>query len=100
MYSNSLGVPQDYARAVGWWRKAAEQGYVKAQYILGLTYSEGLGVPQAFAQAYIWFNLAACRHPPSEKRDNAVSNRDKVAKKATPAQISEAEKLAQEWKPK
>ncbi len=30
----------------------------------------------------------------------AVKNRDIVAKKMTPAQISEAQKLAREWKPK
>ncbi len=27
MYGEGLGVPQDYAKAVGWLRKAAEQGY-------------------------------------------------------------------------
>ncbi len=30
----------------------------------------------------------------------AVNNRDIIAKRMTPAQISEAEKLAREWKPK
>ncbi len=38
--------------------------------------------------------------PPGEKRDAAVKNRDIVAKKMTPAQIAEAQKLAREWKPK
>ena len=63
-------------------------------------YGEGLGVPQDYAQAHMWFNLAASRHPPGEGRDIAVKNRDDVAKKMTPAQISEAQKLAREWKPK
>jgi TPR repeat protein len=27
MYNNGEGVPQDYALAVEWYRKAAEQGY-------------------------------------------------------------------------
>ena len=30
----------------------------------------------------------------------AISNRDTAASKMTPAQVAEARKLAQEWKPK
>jgi uncharacterized protein len=30
MYSSGTGVPQDYTQAVEWYRKAAEQGHVKA----------------------------------------------------------------------
>ena len=73
----------------------------------------GRGVPQGYAQAHMWFNLAASRFPPGEDRDRAVKNRDiaelggghallgdLVAKMMTPAQISEAKKLAREWRPK
>ncbi len=63
-------------------------------------YYNGRGVPQDYAQAHMWFNLAASRVPPGEGRDIAVKNRDIVAKTMTPAQISEAQKLAREWKPK
>ncbi len=100
MYRKGLGVPQDYAEAVGWWCKAAEQGHANAQYNLGLMYKNGLGVPQDEAQGYMWFNLAASSFPPGEDRDTAVENRDNVASSITPAQISEAQKLAREWKPK
>ena len=99
-YIEGKGVPQDYARAVGWWRKAAEQGVAEAQYNLGNMYYNGKGVPQDYVQAHMWSNLAASRFPPSEYRDQAVKNRDIVAKKMTPAQISEAQKLAREWRPK
>ncbi len=100
MSGEGLGVPQDDARAVHWWRKAAEQGQAEAQNNLGFMYNSGHGVPQDYAQAYMWFNLAASRFPPGEDRDQAVKNRDLLTKRMTPAQISEAEKLAQEWKPK
>ena len=100
MYRNGHGVPQDDAEAVGWWRKAAEQGDANAQYNLGLMYKNGLGVPQDEAQAYMWFKLASSTFPPGEGHDDAVKNRDIVAKRMTPAQISEAKKLAREWKPK
>lgn len=29
MYHNGLGVPQDYAQAVAWYRKAAAQGFAE-----------------------------------------------------------------------
>ena len=99
-YDNGQGIPQDYAEAMKWFRKAAEQGYAKAQYNLGVIYGYGEGVPQDDAHAYMWFKLAASRLRPGEGRDIAVKNRDIVAMRMTPAQISEAEKLAREWKPK
>ncbi len=100
MYINGQGVPQDFAKALQWYRKAAEQGHAKAQGNLGFMYGRGQGVPQDYAQAHMWFNLAASRFPPGEDRDKAVKYRDIGASKMTPAQIAEAEKLAREWKPK
>ncbi len=100
MYRNGQGVPQHDAEAVGWYRKAAEQGHAEAQFNLGVMYDNGLGVPQDYAQAHMWYNLAASRFPPGEDRDKLVKNRDDVAKRMTPAQISEAQNLAREWKPK
>ncbi len=60
----------------------------------------GHGVPQDYALAHMWFNLAASRDPPGEDLDSAVKNRDIVAERMTPAQISEAQKLAREWRQK
>ncbi len=100
MYGNGHGVPQDYARAVKWYRKAADQGVADAQLMLGVMYGEGQGVPKDYAQAHMWLNLAASSFPPGKDRDRAAKNRDIVAERMTPAQISEAEKLAREWKPK
>ncbi len=100
MYAKGQGVPQDDAEAVKWFRKAAEQGYAGAQFNLGFMYYNGRGVPQDYAQAHMWYNLAASRLPTGEDRGIAAKNRDIVAKRLTPAQISEAQKLAREWKPK
>ncbi len=100
IHEKGQGVPQDYAKAVRWYRKAAEQEYAKAQFNLGFMYGNGLGVPQDYAQAHMWYNLAASKFRPGKDRDRAVKNRDFVAKMLTPAQISEAEKLAREWRPK
>ncbi len=100
MYDKGQGVRQDLREAARWFRKAAEQGVAEAQSNLGFMYGYGEGVPQDYAQAYMWYDLAASRFPPGANRDKAVNNRDDVAKKMTPAQISVAEKLARGWRPK
>ncbi len=97
MYNEGQGVPRDYAEAVKWYRKAAKQGYSQAQYNVGVMYHKGRGVPQNNVQAHMWFDLAASRSPPGELRYMAVKARDLVAERMTPAQITEAEKLAREW---
>ncbi len=91
---------QDDATVVKRYRKAAEQCVAEAQSNLGFMYDKGLGVTHGDTQAHMWFNLAASSFPPGEDRDTAVENRDNVASSMTPAQISEAQKLAREWKPK
>ncbi len=95
MYENGQGVPQDYAEAVKWYRKAAEQGQANAQYNLGIMYDKGESVPQDYIRAHMWFNLAAATGD-----ETARKNRDLDAKRMTPAQISEAQKLAREWREK
>ena len=55
MYAKGRGVLKNDATAVGWFRKAAEQGYAKAQYNLGVMYYNGvrLGVPQRMQTAVV-----------------------------------------------
>ena len=59
MYLNGEGVPQDYSKAVQWFRKAADQGDAGAQTNLGVMYNQGKGVPQDYAQAMQWYRKAA-----------------------------------------
>ncbi len=99
-YAKGQGVPRDYAKALQWYRKAAEQGAGRTQYNLGLMYYTGQGAPQDYVQAHVWINLAVPKLPRGEGRDKAVKLRDLIAKRMTPAQISEAQKLAREWRPK
>jgi TPR repeat protein len=49
----------NYVETAKWWRKAAEQGYVKAEFNLGLLYKNGDGVTQNYAEAVKWFRKAA-----------------------------------------
>jgi TPR repeat protein len=46
MYAQGEGVKQDDVLAASWYRKAADQGELKAQHNLGIMYSFGQGVPQ------------------------------------------------------
>jgi TPR repeat protein len=94
MYANGRGVRQDHAEAFKWYRKAAEQGHAGAQNNLGFIYADGQGVPQDYVQAHKWLNLSA-----AQGEAIAAENRDIIAKRMTPEQIAEAQKLARNWKP-
>lgn len=95
MYHAGDGVPQDDQKAARWYLKAAEQGDAVGQAKLGLLYEQGLGVPRDSVQAYKWLNLAAL-----QGSDEASQLRDHLGKTMTPLQITEAHKLAREWKPR
>ena len=55
----TTGVPQDYVEAAKQYRKAAEKGYAKAQYYIGVCYADGTGVEQSLDYASKWWHLAA-----------------------------------------
>jgi len=94
-YYTGKGVPKDSAQAVQWYRRAAEQGYAKAQYNLGLLYRNGDGVPKELVTAYMWFSLVA-----GQGIEPAKTNRDSIEKLMTANEIAEAQRLSREWKPK
>jgi TPR repeat protein len=92
MYELGQGVAQDYAQALAWYRKAADQGNAGAQINLGDMYRDGHGVPQDYVRAHMWYNLAA-------SQGRGATQRDDMAAKMVPAQIAEALRLAGEWVP-
>ena len=75
-----------------WWTLAAQQGYARAQYALGLMYAAGLDVSQDYVMAHKWWTLAA-----AQGAEDARKARDEVAQLMTPDQITEAQRLAREW---
>ena len=85
---------RDYTTALRLIRPLAEQGDASAQYNLGVFYDNGLGVPQDLVRAYMWFTLSA-----AQGKDGAAVFRDLIARRMTSTQITEAQKLAREWKP-
>ena len=76
--------------------KPPSRATVGAQFNLGLMYDQGRGVPQDNVEAHMWLNLAAAKLT-SERREQAVAVRDRVAAQMTPADMSEAQRRAREW---
>jgi uncharacterized protein len=127
MYHKGLGVMRDNAKAMKWlrlaadqdnaqaqfvlsniyfWRedyaeefklllRSAEHGYVYAQDYLAFMYAYGLGVPVDNVKAYFWYDRAA-----AQGGGDYAAKRDLIAKRLTPDEIAEAQRLAREWKPK
>lgn len=50
---------KDYAEEARLYELAAEQGYAKPQYNLGVMYDNGEGVTQDYSEAVRWYTLAA-----------------------------------------
>jgi hypothetical protein len=91
MYYLGQGVTKDYKTAVKWDRLAAEQKNARAQNYLGIMYYRGEGVIRDYVLAHMWWNIAA-----SQGVEEAKKNRAIVEKTMTPADISNAQKLARE----
>lgn len=58
-YNYGGKVRRDYAQALIWYRKGAEQGNADSEFQLGGLYHFGQGVPQDSAQAFDWIMKAA-----------------------------------------
>ena len=59
MFESGSAVPQDYAKAAEWHKKAAEQNDPLSQNNLGIMYLYGRGVSQDTSQALAWLQKAA-----------------------------------------
>jgi TPR repeat protein len=95
MYEQGQGVKRDIAEAAKWYNLSANQGYLLSQNALGVIYTTGdTGVQQDLVKAHMWFNIA------SKEDATATSRRDRLKARMKPEQLAEAEKLANEFKPK
>jgi len=85
-------VTQNFTEAARLSKRGAELGHPPAQLLFGRLYYEGEGVPQDYVMAHMWFVLGSIKGD-----ETALYWREKSRKQMTPAQISEAQKLAREW---
>ena len=97
MYFEGKGISQDYQEAFKIFSSLAQQGNKHAQFVLGEMYAEGKGLIKNYVEAHKWLNIAAAKGTL-----DAGKRRDRIERKMTPYQISEAQRLAQVWmnKPK
>lgn len=65
--AETLGVTRNDEKAATWYRRAADQGHVKAQFALGQAYEEGRGVKQDREVAMQWYRRAADQGMPDAK---------------------------------
>ena len=117
-YEHGLYVAQDYAEAFRWYRRAANKIYERPgdtwihspQYNIGAMYASGRGTAQDNVRALMWFTLAAAFGDTKQpgplgiklldtSTSTAPEQRDKLMALMTSAQIAEAERLANEWRP-
>jgi TPR repeat protein len=59
LYHEGKGVKQDYAEALKWLRRSADQGNFHAQFNLGFMYEQGEGVERDLTVAKEWYKKAA-----------------------------------------
>ncbi|HSZ97200.1 MAG TPA: tetratricopeptide repeat protein [Bradyrhizobium sp.] len=117
-YEHGFYVAQDDAEAFRWYRRAANRIYDRPdntwihspQYNIGAMYASGRGTAQDYVRALMWFNLAIAfgdTKPPAPlgiklvdtSIYTALEQRDRLMALMTSAQIAEAGKLANEWRP-
>ena len=81
--------------------KAAEMGDPLCQHVVAIAQGLGVGLPEDDVAAYMWINLAAANSSAdAETRKKASKARDGMRTFLSPAQISEAQRMTREWKPK
>jgi TPR repeat protein len=129
MYADGRGVTKDTAKAMNWYRLAADHGDAEAQILIGWSFENGTGVPKDYAEAVKWYRLAAdhgdagaqfmlalmyenAKGVPKDlvlayswynlavvHRPYLGHLRDELERRMTSAQIAEAQRISREWKP-
>lgn len=110
-YAQGHYVAMDWAGAVKWFRKAADQNHVMAQRSLAHHYEQAYGgVENNLVEAYAWRSIVAepaanpwqgSKTKPTSAQltaqaaaqaERAVADRDNLAKKMTPQQLADGKK--------
>ena len=97
MYWSGEGVPRDHKEAARLYLLAANQGYARAQNDIGFMLGFGEGVPpRDDVEAYKWLTLAINGYTAKnqDRLEQARKDLATLAKRMSPAQITEAERRA------
>jgi uncharacterized protein len=93
MYEWGDGFPQNNSEAIKWYKRSAEGFNKDAQNNLGALYSKGEGTEQDFVEALKWFIISADNGSEGGQKNIRI-----VEKRMNQEQISQAQKLANDWK--
>ena len=88
--ANHYARQENFEEAVKWWKMAGDQGSPKALYSLSGLYFQGKGAPKDLALAYAYYKLSKLVPPDKVKG---------MAGTLTKPELTNAEKLASDWKP-
>ncbi len=91
MYREGQGVAADRQKALDWTLRAAQVGFVPAQFDAGLLLADQPGLDKAL-EAYKWFELAARANHPS-----AAQNRDRLVERLNSQELRQAKAMADAW---
>jgi len=95
LYSSGKGVKKDEEQAERWVSSSATQGYAAAMAELGKRFANGNGVAKDDKRAYFWLTLAFLHGDKSEEKLRAAE-----LARLKPAEVTEQEHAAQNWKPR
>jgi TPR repeat protein len=96
MYEIGRGVSLDYAEALKWYRRAAEQGWAPAHANLGLAYLGGVGVPANLIEGDKWLRIAV-QLSSGDEQARYDDLREALEKKMSTEDVVEAWQRAREW---
>jgi TPR repeat protein len=80
--------------AFAWFRRAADQGFARAQLDLGKCFETGRGTVASAVEAHRWYTLAS-----AAGMANAKESLERVAARMSPSEIAEATRLARAFVP-
>ena len=93
-YFDGVSGEPDVENGLRWIRRAANQGYSEAQLRLASILIEGGKVPKDPVHAYMWLHRASMMG--TEQAGDGLKT---LAAEMTAAQIAEAKRLADAWRP-
>jgi uncharacterized protein len=93
MYEWGDGFSQNNSEAIKWYKRSAEGFNKDAQNNLGAMYSKGEGTEQDFVEALKWFIISADNGSEGGQKNIRI-----VEKRMNQEQISQAQKLANDWR--
>jgi TPR repeat protein len=95
-FASGTGAGPDYAQAVEWYRKAAEQNHFLAQFNLGMMYAYGQGVARDTVQSRMWLGMAA-HQGDAGVQFHLGDNCHRASFRQMPADASESRIEAYKW---